>query len=44
MPVESSGIGIESIRKIVALYGGEVEVLKEKEIFSIQVNLMEIKK
>ncbi len=44
IPVESSGIGIDSIRKIVALYGGKVEVLKEKEIFSIHVKLMEIKK
>jgi len=44
MPVESSGIGIESIRKIAAVYGGEIEVSQTKELFSIQVKLMELGK
>lgn len=43
MPVESSRIGIESIREIAALYGGGVEVTQIDALFSINIRLMEIK-
>lgn len=42
VPVESNQIGLESIRRIVALYGGTVQVSIEQGIFSIQITLSEI--
>ncbi len=41
--VESSKIGIESIRKIAEYYGGGVEVRLGEEKFSITITLMELK-
>lgn len=40
-PVESTKIGIASIQKIAAHYGGGVEVTKADDIFSIQIELIE---
>ncbi|MGN1231746.1 MAG: histidine kinase dimerization/phospho-acceptor domain-containing protein [Anaerotignum sp.] len=40
--VESNGIGLESIRRIAALYGGAVSVSAAEEIFSIEITLSEI--
>lgn len=42
--VESTKIGIDSIRKIVAQYGGTVEVAQGKDEFSIEIKLFKIKK
>ena len=42
VPVESNQIGLESIRRIAALYGGTVQVSIEQGIFSIQITLSEI--
>lgn len=42
VPVESNQIGLESIRRIAALYGGTVQVSIEKGIFSIQITLSEV--
>ena len=39
LPVESRKIGITSIEKIVAQYGGWVEVIKENQNFSILITL-----
>lgn len=39
IPVESTRIGIESMRKIAAHYGGNVEVFRNEEVFSIQITL-----
>lgn len=44
VPVESTKIGIDSIRKIAAHYGGTVEVSLTKQEFSIAITLGEIKK
>ena len=41
-PVESNGIGVESIRKITANYGGSVEVTQTEEQFSIFISLLNI--
>ena len=41
-PVESNQIGLESIRRISALYGGMVKVSIEQGIFSIQITLSEV--
>lgn len=41
-PIESTKIGIDSIRRIVAHYGGEVEVLRTEMDFSIEITLCEI--
>ena len=38
-PVESNGIGVESIRKIAMQYGGRVEVLQSEQEFSILISL-----
>ena len=43
VPVESTRIGIDSIRKIAAQYGGTVEVSQDGPIFSIRITLAEIK-
>lgn len=42
VPVESNQIGLESIRRIAALYGGMVKVSIEQGIFSIQITLSEV--
>ena len=42
VPVESTKIGIDSIRKIAAHYGGEVQVVQENEKFSIQIELVKV--
>lgn len=42
VPVESNQIGLESIRRIAALYGGTVQVSIEEGIFSIQITLSEV--
>ena len=42
-PVESTRIGIDSIRKIANQYGGTVKVSKDEQIFSIGITLAEIK-
>ena len=39
-PVESNGIGVESIRKITANYGGSVEVTQTEEQFSIFISFV----
>lgn len=41
-PVESNKIGVESIRKIAAQYGGSVEVTQTEEQFSIFISLLNI--
>ena len=41
-PVESNGIGVESIHKIAANYGGSVEVTQTEEQFSIFISLLNI--
>lgn len=43
MPVESTRIGIDSIRKIAAHYGGTVEVVQTQSEFSIAITLCEIR-
>lgn len=43
-PVESTKIGIDSIRKIASHYGGSVEVAQTEQEFSISITLVEIKK
>jgi len=43
MPVESTKIGIHSIRKIAAHYGGEVELSQTQHMFSIEIKLVEIR-
>ncbi|MBQ8518682.1 MAG: HAMP domain-containing histidine kinase [Agathobacter sp.] len=43
VPVESTKIGIDSIRKIAAHYGGAVEISQTEEKFSIEISLVEIK-
>lgn len=40
--VESNGIGLESIRRIAALYGGTVLVSATEEFFSIEITLSEV--
>lgn len=40
--VESNRIGLESVRRIAALYGGTAEVCSENGIFSVQITLFEI--
>lgn len=40
--VESNKIGLESIRKVVAHYGGNVEVVLTEQDFSISITLMEV--
>lgn len=42
VPVESTKIGIDSIRKIAAHYGGDVHVVQEAEGFSIVIELIKI--
>ena len=42
LPVESTKIGIQSIQKIVAHYGGEVKVFQTEETFSIEIRFIEI--
>ena len=42
VPVESTKIGIESIRKIAEHYGGQVEVMKTAEQFSITIYLLSL--
>lgn len=42
VPVESTKIGIESIRKIAVHYGGSVEVIQSGQEFSIAIMLMKI--
>lgn len=42
-PVESTKIGIDSIRKIVSHYGGEVVISQTEEKFSIAITLCKIK-
>lgn len=42
-PVESTKIGMDSIRKIAAHYGGTVEVSQTQREFSISITLCEIK-
>lgn len=42
-PVESSGIGLDSIRKIAGHYGGTIEISKTEEVFSITILLFDIK-
>lgn len=39
-PVESNGIGLESIRNIATHYGGSVEVTQKEDIFSILISLL----
>lgn len=43
-PVDSTKIGIDSIRKIAAHYGGTIEVFQTKDEFSITICLCKIKK
>lgn len=43
VPVESTKIGIDSIRKIAAHYAGTVEISQTEERFSIEISLVEIK-
>lgn len=38
-PVESTKIGIDSMRSILAQYGGTVEIFKEEQIFRISLEL-----
>lgn len=40
--VESNQIGLESIRRIAALYGGTVKVSTDQKNFSIQITLFEV--
>ena len=40
--VESNGIGLESIRRIAALYGGTVLVSATEEFFSIEITISEV--
>lgn len=42
-PVESTKIGIDSIRKIASQYGGDVTVSQTNDEFLIQIHLFEIK-
>ena len=42
VPVESTKIGIHSIQKIAAYYGGVVEVSSVDSVFSIRITLVEI--
>lgn len=42
-PVESTKIGIDSIRKIASQYGGNVAVSQTNDEFSIRIHLFEIK-
>ncbi len=42
VPVESTKIGIYSIQKIAGHYGGMVEVSQEKDVFLIQIQLIEV--
>ena len=41
-PVESTKIGIDSIRKIASHYGGEVETMKKDGMFSISICLVKV--
>lgn len=41
-PVESTKIGIESIRKIALHYGGNIEIKKDSGTFSIVIALMKV--
>ena len=43
VPVESTKIGVDSVRQIAARYGGAVVVQKTDERFSIEITLCEIK-
>lgn len=40
--IESSGIGLESVRKIAEQYGGSIKVEENEEEFSIEIVLIEI--
>ena len=42
--VESTKIGINSVQKIVAHYGGAVEIVQGKDKFLIEIKLLKIKK
>ena len=42
VPVESSKIGIDSIRKIAVNYGGDIEVMQTEMDFSIAITLVEV--
>lgn len=41
VPVESTKIGLDSIRKVIEPYGGTVEVTQKEDVFSIRIQLIE---